>query len=116
MNCKLFVPLTLLALLALLMSSSGGVIAQTSGPQGAVGTAASTPLNTSFTYQGQLKKGSTPVTGDCSMAFHLYDQASGGNPIGNAITPTVAISSSLFTVSLDFGASVFTGDARWLGI
>jgi hypothetical protein len=116
MNRKLFVPLTILALLALWMSSSGGAIAQTAGPQGAVGTVASTLLSTSFTYQGQLKKGNTPVTGDCSMAFRLYDAASGGNPFGSTITPTVTISNSLFTVPLDFGASAFAGEARWLGI
>jgi len=73
------------------------------------------PMSTAFTYQGQLKRGATPVTGNCSMAFRLYDQSSGGNQVGGPIVLTVPVNNSLFTVSLDFGA-VFTGDARWLGI
>jgi len=77
------------------------------GPQLQVGTA--------FTYQGQLKRGATPVTGNCSMDFRLYDQSSGGNQVGGPIVPTVPVNNSLFTVQLDFGAA-FTGDARWLGI
>jgi hypothetical protein len=81
-----------------------------------VGIAASAPLSTSFTYQGQLKRGGEPVTADCSMAFRLYDQADGGVQVGSPLTPTVPVSDSLFTVQLDFGASAFTGDARWLGV
>ena len=112
MNRKSFpILVTVFTLLALLLMSGSGAVAQEPGPhspQGAVGT--------SFTYQGLLKKGNTPVTGDCSMAFRLYDAASGGNPIGSTITPTLTISNSLFTVPLDFGPSVFAGEARWLGI
>lgn len=72
-------------------------------------------LGTAFTYQGQLKKGVTPVTGSCAMDFRLYDQPSGGNQVGGPIVLTVPVNNSLFTVQLDFGAA-FTGDARWLGI
>ena len=108
--------ITVFTALTLVLMSGSGAVAQTAGPQSAVGTAASTPLSTGFTYQGQLKKGDAPVSGDCSMAFRLYDRASSGNQVGNPITPTVAISNSLFTVSLDFGASAFVGEARWLGI
>jgi hypothetical protein len=78
------------------------------GPQLQIGAA--------FTYQGQLKRGATPVTDNCSMDFRLYDQASGGNLVGGPIVLTVPVNNSLFTVQLDFGASAFTGEARWLGI
>ena len=77
------------------------------GPQLQVGTA--------FTYQGQLKRGAAPVTGNCSMDFRLYDQSSGGNQVGGPIVPTVPVNNSQFTVQLDFGVA-FTGEARWLGI
>ncbi len=74
------------------------------------------PLGTTFTYQGQLKKNGAPITDNCSMAFRLYDQASGGNQIGNPITTTVLITNSVFTVQLNFGAGPFAGEARWLSI
>jgi hypothetical protein len=73
-------------------------------------------LGTAFTYQGQLKSGGEPVNEDCEMAFRLYDGETGGSQVGSAITKTVPISDGLFTVLLDFGSSVFAGDARWLGI
>ncbi len=92
----------------------GPTAAQGPGPEGGVNAQAA--LGTAFTYQGLLKRGNAPVTGDCSMAFRLYDASSGGNQVGSAITPTVTISNSLFTVPLDFGASPFVGEARWLGI
>ncbi len=72
------------------------------------------PLGTAFTYQGQLKKNGTPITDDCLMTFRLYDQANGGNQIGNPITTTVPITNGLFTVQLAFDASAFAGEARWL--
>ena len=49
-------------------------------------------LGSAFTYQGQLKQGDEPVTGDCEMAFRLYDQATDGTQVGSAITTTVPIS------------------------
>jgi hypothetical protein len=79
-------------------------------------TAASAPLGTAFTYQGQLKNNGQPVNADCSLAFRLYDAAQDGVQVGNPITRTVSVTDGLFTVALDFGVSAFTGDARWLGI
>jgi len=117
----------------LLFGLTGGVVAQGPGPQPpgkptTVNTGNPTPQDaqlalgpqlqagTAFTYQGQLKRGATPVTDNCSMDFRLYDQASGGNLVGGPIAPTVPVNNSQFTVQLDFGASAFTGEARWLGI
>ena len=74
------------------------------------------PLGSAFTYQGQLKAGGNPVNDTCDMAFRLYDEASNGTQAGTAISTTVPITDGLFTVQLDFGASAFDGDARWLGI
>ncbi|MFL7792378.1 MAG: hypothetical protein AB8I69_09580, partial [Anaerolineae bacterium] len=75
------------------------------------------PLGTAFTYQGKLENGSGAVTANCEMAFRLYDEGgSGGSQVGSAVTATVPITDGLFTVGLDFGSSVFTGDERWLGI
>ncbi len=101
---SLFVSLTLLLYVT-------GALAQEAGPQNLQDA-----LGTAFTYQGQLRTASGPVTGVCDLAFRLYDDASVGSQVGNAITSTVPITNGYFTVQLDFGASVFAGDARWLEI
>jgi hypothetical protein len=77
---------------------------------------ATSPVSTTFTYQGQLRQGGTAVSGSCDMAFWLYDDPGGGNLIGSPITTTVPINSGLFTVGLNFGNSAFMGSARWLDI
>ena len=43
---------------------------------------ASAPLGAAFTYQGQLRKGGSPVSDACNAAFSLYDAANGGAQIG----------------------------------
>ena len=72
---------------------------------------------TSFTYEGQLKSGGSPANGSYDLAFSLFNTPSGGaasaGPITNAAT---AVSNGLFTVTLDFGAGVFTGTNYWLDI
>ena len=79
---------------------------------------AQTPVNTAFTYQGQLKQSGAPINGNCDFQFRLYDAVSGGTQIGTTQTKTgVVVSGGLFTIpDLDFGASAFRGDARWLEI
>ncbi len=75
------------------------------------------PLGTAFTYQGQLKNGGAAYTGTCDMQFSLYDALAAGTQIGTTQNLNgVTVTSSLFTVKLDFGASVFTGDERYLEI
>jgi hypothetical protein len=74
---------------------------------------ASTFSNT-FTYQGQLKNASGPITGLCDIVFSLYDDPSAGSMIGAPFTPTVAITNGLFTQALSFGTNAFNGQARWL--
>ncbi|MGH8024338.1 MAG: hypothetical protein ACRED1_12190 [Limisphaerales bacterium] len=71
---------------------------------------------TAFTYQGWLRNGGTDVSGTNGMIFTLYSAASGGSVISSPITNSVAVSSGLFTVNLDFGAGAFNGQARWLEI
>lgn len=75
------------------------------------------PLGTSFTYQGQLKDGAAPADGAYDFIFRLYDASSGGLQVGSSVTLADRIvTGGLFTVQLDFGASPFGGDARWLDI
>jgi hypothetical protein len=79
------------------------------------GLAGAEPLGTAFTYQGQLTEAGAPATGQYDLQFTLYDAPSGGTQVGPRLsTNAVAVSEGLFTVSLDFGAGVFTGNGRWL--
>ena len=84
-----------------------------------------TPLGTAFSYQGQLKNAGQPVEGQVDFIFKLYatDQAL-GVPIADPLVfdgqpgnfSPIDVENGLFTVILDFGEDVFTGDARWLQI
>jgi hypothetical protein len=75
------------------------------------------PLGTAFTYQGKLTDGGTPANGNYDLRFILYDAVVGGSQVGPILTnAAVLVSGGLFTVPLDFGGGVFTGDARWLEI
>ncbi|MBN2390920.1 MAG: hypothetical protein JXR84_09360 [Anaerolineae bacterium] len=120
MNSKGLKPTILLVVVALVLGLLALVSLSTSGLAQElplwVEKAPVAPLSTTFTYQGQLKNNGQPVNADCSLAFRLYDAAQDGVQVGSPITRTVAITDGLFTVALDFGADVFTGDARWLGI
>jgi len=72
---------------------------------------------TAFTYQGVLNDQGAPANGTYDLQFNLFTLPAGGAPIGPLLTTNdLAISNGLFVVTLDFGASVFTGAPRWLEI
>jgi len=82
-----------------------------------VRSAHAVPLSTAFTYQGQLTDGGGPANGSYDLRFILYSAEVGGSQFGPIVTSDdIAVSNGLFTVPLDFGAGVFTGEARWLEI
>jgi Pectinesterase len=85
--------------------------------EGAEVTPAATPTGSSFTYQGSLKDGTNPANGQYDLSFSLYDAVTGGNQVGTTILLTdQSVVNGLFTVALDFGASAFDGNARYLKI
>ena len=72
---------------------------------------------TMFTYQGRLLDGANPATGKYDLRFNVYDAASAGSLIAGPVTNTaVPVTNGLFVATIDFGAGVFTGPARWLEI
>jgi hypothetical protein len=72
---------------------------------------------TAFTYQGRLNDGSSPANGNYDMQFYLRNAAVAGSPVGNTNTVApVQASNGLFTVTLNFGAGIFTGSPLWLEI
>jgi hypothetical protein len=79
---------------------------------------AASAQGTAFTYQGRLNSGGGPAGGSYDLAFTVYDtNAPAGNWIAGPVTnAAVAVSNGLFTVTLDFGAGVFTGNPRWLEV
>ncbi len=86
----------------------------------ASGTAlAQTQMGTVFTYQGELTSGGVPVDeplDGCDFEFTLWDADVDGNQVGPLLTPSVLVAGGRFTVALNFGDNIFTGDARWLKI
>lgn len=91
--------------------------AQEPGPQGG-GSIRGTPLSTAFTYQGRLTDtAGDPIAGPCGLRFTLYESAAGADQVGAPQTkPDVTLDEGYFTVELDFGAAVFTGEGRFLKI
>jgi hypothetical protein len=70
-----------------------------------------------FTYQGRLLDGGQLANGSYDLRFTLADAATTGNYLASPLTNApVLVSNGLFAVTLDFGASVFDGSARWLEI
>jgi hypothetical protein len=111
---SLFVALPVLAFGASAIARAQGSL---SNEVDADGTDHRYPVGTSFSYQGQLKDASGPVTGNCDFQLGLWDAITGGSQVGATLTKTnQAVSEGLFTVQLDFGANAFSGSARWLEI
>jgi len=72
---------------------------------------------TAFTYQGRLNEGGNPANGSYIFRFSVYPAPGNSPPLGTPITtPPVEVSNGMFSVMLDFGDGIFTGDSRWLGL
>ena len=85
----------------------------------AAGLAAVTgaPLGTGFTYQGRLEISGSPANGSFNLQFSLWDgPGTADKQTGTNQTCVTTVANGLFSVQLDFGAAMFTGDARWLQI
>jgi hypothetical protein len=75
------------------------------------------PAGTAFSYQGRLTDDGAPASGVYDLRFTLFDAETGTGTIGTpVVADDVTVASGLFAVMLDFGATAFTGDARWLEI
>jgi len=105
--------LVVMSVLFVALASIAG--AQGPGPQSSTGTQAA--LGTAFTYQGELRAATAPVSGTCDFQFSLWDALSSGAQVGSPQTVNgVSVVNGRFAVQLDFGSSAFSGDARWLQI
>ena len=76
-----------------------------------------TPVGTAFTYQGMLRNGGLLGQGSFDFTFRLYDDPAAGTQIGtDQVVLGVSVDNGFFSVALDFGASAFDGNARYLDI
>lgn len=74
------------------------------------------PVNSEFTYQGELRDGGTPANGTYDLRFRLYDAFASGPQVGPLLcVDNVVVNNGTFTVALDFGP-VFTGSTRYIEI
>ena len=74
-------------------------------------------VNTTITYQGQLKEEGVPLNGTVDLEFKLWDAPVEGELAGEPVAiRELEVVNGLFTVPLDFGPGAFTGDARWLEV
>jgi len=72
---------------------------------------------TAFTYSGQLQDNGSPANGAYDMTFTLFNNSARGVSIAGPITNNgVVVNNGLFTVLIDFGTGVFTGQIDWLQI
>lgn len=76
-----------------------------------------TGVGTAITYQGRVDRNNVAVNDTYSMIFKLYDAATGGTQIGTTQTVNgIVATNGLFSATIDFGAGVFTNQARWLDV
>lgn len=74
-------------------------------------------MDTAISYQGVLNVSSSPANGSFDFRFILYDAEIGGSQVGPILYgDDIDVEDGLFTVHLNFGTGVFTGDDRWLEI
>ena len=108
----------LLVLLAVGLAQAQGQIGAGTALAGITPAAVQATLGSTFTYQGQLIQGGAPVNDKCDFRFTLYDAVTSGSPVGSVEEKVwVRVIGGLFTVSdLDFGASAFVGQQRWLQV
>ena len=77
----------------------------------------SAPAQTSaFNYNGRLADNGTPVNGGFQFEFKLYGVPTGGASLATLTDINATVTDGVFNVNLDFGASVFDGNPRYLEI
>ena len=71
------------------------------------------PIETTLTYQGELREGGVPADGTYDLDLYLYDSESGGSALSSDLLEDVEVSNGLFTVLVDFGDE-YVGFGEWI--
>jgi hypothetical protein len=75
------------------------------------------PVDSTFTYQGQLRNAGQLVNGNVDVRFTLWDSDVGGTQVGNANSFTnYPLTDGRFALGLNFGMGAFNGDQRWVQV
>ncbi len=74
------------------------------------------PVGSQFTYQGSLTDNGSPATGEYDIWFELLENESDNFPLADQVFENVEVDKGLFSVELDFGAGVFTGDDYFIRV
>lgn len=99
------------------LSFTLGFLATILGFSAATSVGAQVPLSSEFTYQGFLQEGGIGANGQYDFELSLFDAESGGTQMGSTLSfEDIDVEGGLFTLVLDFGSAVFSGEAIWLEI
>jgi hypothetical protein len=72
---------------------------------------------TAFNYQGRLSDTGSAASGNYDFRLVVYNALTNGSAVSGALTNTaVPVTNGLFSVTLDFGPGVFTGNGAWLDL
>lgn len=92
------------------------VLATIVGAHAALATLAQT-LGPEFTYQGLVEQSGTPLDNTADFQFRLFTALTGGTQIGSTqAVNNVTVTEGRFAAELNFGASAFDGNERYLEI
>ena len=101
-------------MLVVLLVGASGVLAQANQPPASpTGGGGPGNIDSTFSYQGQLKFNGTPYDGVCDFQFSLFDSDTAGVNHGTSSVPNLTVSKGLFTTWLNYS---FTGQQIWLEI
>lgn len=76
-----------------------------------------TPLDQTFTYQGQLRNAGQLVNGPVDLRITLWDADVAGGQIGSANTfNAMQLNEGRFACGLNFGNVAFDGSNRWIQV
>jgi hypothetical protein len=79
--------------------------------------AGGTPLDQTFTYQGQLRNAGQLVNGPVDLKISMWDADTGGSQVGSTNTfNAMQLNDGRFACGLNFGDVAFDGSNRWIEV
>ena len=79
--------------------------------------AGGTPLDQTFTYQGQLRNAGQLVSGPVDLRITMWDSDTAGSQVGTANSfNAMQLTDGRFACGLNFGNAAFDGTNRWIQV